>query len=209
MLTGRSPFVGRDLLSKLASHASERIPSLDSAAVPAPIHQIVVAMMAKDPARRVQRPRQVADAIGQVLQQLDPAQLQWPASAISNKLPEYESWLQPYQLSTDQQRTWAPEISTPPILAASLRAEEPRPGIEFAPSPPTQSRPAKGPASAADVSTTSRTWSGGDSLRTTPPPVRPALPRGTTAGGLVPRPADAANAPPPKAQSPDRAGRFD
>jgi serine/threonine protein kinase len=182
LLAGRPPYSGRDVLSKLASHSSERIPSLESASVPAPIGQILAAMLAKDPARRVQKPRQVADALAQVLGQLDPAQLRWPESAVSNKLPEYESWLQPYQLAPESQRNWAPEIQTPPILAASLRAEEPTNALEFVPHPTTQSQPTIAPSTAADVSTASRTWS--DPLRTTPLPVRSAPHPSPTGGNL-------------------------
>ena len=189
LLAGRPPFSGRDILSKIASHSSERIPSLESAAVPGPISQVLASMMAKEPARRLQRPRQVADALGQVLEQLDPAQLHWPASAVSNKLPEYESWLQPYQLATDSQRHWAPEIQTPPILAASLRSQEPPPGLEYSPQVGGPVPPVAPRSTAADVATSSRTWSGADPLRTTPPPVAAnnlAPPRGLAVGGGLP-----------------------
>src|SRR5262249_42501977 len=122
LLAGRPPYTGRDVVSKLASHGAEKIPLLDSAGLPPLVSQTLAGMMAKDPARRYQKAKQVAEALGQVLKQLDEKQLTWPASAVSNKLPEYVAWLQPYNLAPESQKNWVPEIPTPPILEASLRS---------------------------------------------------------------------------------------
>jgi serine/threonine protein kinase len=124
LIAGKPPFRGRDPLSKLASHAGERIPSLESAGVPALVDQALTGMMAKDPDRRYQHPRQVADVLTQLLEKLEPAQLKWRASAISNKLPEYEAWLQPYRLAPESAQNEIPEISMPPILAAGLQSQQ-------------------------------------------------------------------------------------
>jgi serine/threonine protein kinase len=187
LLTGRAPFTGRDVLSKLASHASERIPSLDAASVPAPLVQVLTGMMAKEPARRFQRAKQVSDALTQVLTQLDPAQLEWPPSQVSNKLPEYESWLQPYNLSTDSQKSWAPEVDMPPILAASMRSEQSSRAQQNLPQSPASQ-------SGAGDAASSRKGIGGDPLRTTPSSIRttpPALPGTGSASGRQPGPGNA------------------
>ena len=131
LIAGKPPFRGRDPLSKLASHAGERIPSLESAGVPSLVEQALTGMMTKDPDRRYQHPRQVVDVLTQVLEKLEPAQLKWRASAISNKLPEYEAWLQPYRLAPETAKNEIPEISMPPILAAGLPSQQPEPTDMF------------------------------------------------------------------------------
>ncbi|HTQ39076.1 MAG TPA: protein kinase [Pirellulales bacterium] len=197
LLAGKPPFAGRDALSKLASHSSERIPSLESAGVPGPVNQVLTGMMAKDPTQRYQRPRQVAEALAQVLEKLDSSQLHRPASAVSNKLPEYEAWLQPYNLASESKTNWVPEIETPPILAASMRAEEKDPRLELlAEHAPPQSQgtpssklpgtsPGGGVGHAAPQT-------GIDIAAAFSPPVRPAVPAiapGTTPdGALAPSP---------------------
>jgi serine/threonine-protein kinase len=124
LLAGKPPYAGRDVLSKLASHGSDRIPSLENFGVPAVVNQLIAGMMAKEPSQRFQKPRQVVEALTVILEKLDSTQLHRPATAVSNKLPEYEAWLQPYKLAPESKTNWVPEIETPPILAASLRAEE-------------------------------------------------------------------------------------
>jgi serine/threonine protein kinase len=131
LIAGKPPFRGRDPLSKLASHAGERVPSLESAGVPALVDQAITGMLAKDPDRRYQHPRQVADVLTQVLEKLEPAQLKWRGSAVSNKLPEYEAWLQPYRLAPESAQNEIPEISMPPILAAGLPSPPPEPTDMF------------------------------------------------------------------------------
>jgi serine/threonine protein kinase len=79
LLTGRLPFGGSDLKSKLAGHASETIPSLD-ATVPAPIAQVLAFSLAKDPTKRFRDPTQLADTLGKLLEKIDRTQLRWPPS---------------------------------------------------------------------------------------------------------------------------------
>ena len=172
LLARRPPFIGRDPLSKLASHAAEKIPTVDQPGVPPILNQVLAGMLAKDPARRYQHPRQVADVLGQVLAKFEPDQLKWRASPTPNKLPEFEAWIQPYKMAVDSQKHYAPDIEMPPILAASMQPPPvpslTNPGVDEAldilsPDPPPAS-PHRTPPPAPTV-----TKAG--SLRVTPPVV--------------------------------------
>ncbi len=135
LLARRPPFIGRDPLSKLASHAAEKIPTAEQAGMPPILNQVLAGMLAKDPARRYQHPRQVGDVLGQILAKFDPDQLKSHASPTPNRLPEFEAWLQPYKIAIDSQKHYAPEIEMPPILAASMPPPVPSltsPGVDDA-----------------------------------------------------------------------------
>ncbi len=102
LLMGRVPFGGVDLKTKLAAHAAQPVPQLDADAVPAPIAQLVSFAMAKDPAKRIRNPAQMAETIGKVLEKIDRAQLRWPPSLPPSRLPEYEAWLRPYGVRAEE-----------------------------------------------------------------------------------------------------------
>lgn len=192
LLTGRPPFKGTDLLSKLSSHAAQQIPPLDSAVAPQLVNQVLAVMMAKDPQRRYQNARQTVEVLTKLLEKLDPEQLQWPASTTSNKLPEYEAWLAPYGLAPASQTNDAPDIAMPPILAAGLQPRPQRqpeivfPGMEpqggsgfFAQpqpgghqptqQPPPPSRPGPPPLPKSRPDSAGPQMSSGSSIATTPP----------------------------------------
>jgi hypothetical protein len=120
MLARRPPFGGRDLLAKLASHGSDRVPTLDSIGVPQAVSQLLAKMMAKDRARRLRQPREVAESLAQVLELLDPGQLRQVHSPQQNKLQEFEAWLHPYQLASGTKSHFVPELEMSPVLAASF-----------------------------------------------------------------------------------------
>lgn len=66
MLTGRPPFQGGDVTTKLSRHANEKIENLKSFGVPEPIAKLVAYMMAKNPEVRFQTAtdlKEQADAI--------------------------------------------------------------------------------------------------------------------------------------------------
>jgi eukaryotic-like serine/threonine-protein kinase len=192
LLARRPPFIGRDPLSKLASHAAEKIPTVDQPGVPPILNQVLAGMLAKDPARRYQHPRQVADVLGQVLSKFDPDQLRWRASPTPNKLQEFEAWIQPYTVAIDSQKHYAPEIEMPPILAASMKP------------PPAPSLTGPGIDAALDVLAPDPPPAA--SSHRTPPPipvVAPSAPR-----PVAPAVARAPVAPPPANLSPPPAERL-
>ena len=49
LLARRPPFIGRDPLSKLASHAAEKIPTVEQPGMPPILNQVIAGMLAKDP----------------------------------------------------------------------------------------------------------------------------------------------------------------
>ncbi|HEY2762192.1 MAG TPA: protein kinase, partial [Pirellulales bacterium] len=191
LLTGNLPYSGNDPLAKLSDHATRKVPSIDATIAPPLVGQVVAIMMAKDPQRRYAHARQLVDVLTQLLTQLDPRQLEWPASPISNKLPEYESWLTPYGLAPASRTSDAPDIAMPPILAASLKPVGGRSNqnsglVGFAGSAPTPPLPSAAPK-ASQAASVRR-----------PPPEPTAAPPGVVAApatlkAAIPKPLAATN----------------
>ena len=143
---GRVPFSGRDPLSKIASHAGEKIPSLDSADVPPDIGSCAGHDDGQGFRRRINIHAKWPKRWAKLLAKLDPDQLQWPASPMPNKLPEFEAWLQPYHVAQDPNYMMtAQDIAMPPILAAGLKTK---------PVAPTMGQPAELPAQAVKTTPT-------------------------------------------------------
>src|SRR5581483_12139292 len=65
LLTGRPPFAGDEPLAIIVAHAQQAPPRLEDVRpdVPPPLAALVQRMLAKDPARRPQTPKEVADAL--------------------------------------------------------------------------------------------------------------------------------------------------
>jgi hypothetical protein len=118
LIARRPPFAG-DVNAKLRSHAADPLPSLDSLGVPPLVSHVLDSMTAKNPALRFQHPQQVADAIGGILQQFEPAQLAAPATPLPATHSNYDAWLaeQPVVPSL-------PELAAPPIASEVPDATE-------------------------------------------------------------------------------------
>jgi hypothetical protein len=90
MLTGRPPFQGGDVASKLARHASEKIENLKSLGVPEPIAKLVAYMMAKNPQVRFQ----TATDLKEQAQEILPANLKKPRVAMPPETAApFEQWV--------------------------------------------------------------------------------------------------------------------
>lgn len=90
MLSGWPPFPGGTIAGKLARHASETPPKLESIGVPQPLAQLVGFLMAKDPLGRYQTAVQAAEALAYFI---EPA----VASFIPAPLPTalaFDQWLE-------------------------------------------------------------------------------------------------------------------
>lgn len=90
MLTGRPPFQGGDVASKLARHATEKIENLKALGVPEPIAKLVAYMMAKNPQVRFQ----TATDLKEQAQEILPDNLKKPRVAMPPETAApFEQWV--------------------------------------------------------------------------------------------------------------------
>lgn len=110
LIAGRPPYAGEDVQAKLRSHAAEALPSLDALGVPPLVSHALASMTAKNPALRFQHPQLVADALGGILQQFEPAQLSHPASPIPATQANFDAWLGQQSVVPS-----LPQLAAPPV----------------------------------------------------------------------------------------------
>jgi serine/threonine protein kinase len=90
MLAGHPPFPGGNLMQKIQRHSAEAIRPLETYGVPQPCAQLVMFLMAKNPALRYQDAQTVADQLAAFL---DPSQLRLPEPAPLPTLGAFEGAL--------------------------------------------------------------------------------------------------------------------
>jgi serine/threonine-protein kinase len=109
MLAGQPPFPGGNVAQKLTRHANEAIQPLENFGIPAPLAQMVMYLMAKNPAVRYQDAQTVADQLAAFL---DPQWLALPTASVYPTLPVYEQALHQTQLAlAAQQQAAAQSVS--------------------------------------------------------------------------------------------------
>jgi eukaryotic-like serine/threonine-protein kinase len=91
MLAGQPPFPGGTITQKMSRHAMEAIQPLENFGIPQPLGQIVMYLMAKNPAVRYQDAQTVADQLAAFV---DPQMLHAQIPAAYPTLPAYEASLQ-------------------------------------------------------------------------------------------------------------------
>lgn len=90
LLSGRPPFAGGDVMQKMQRHASEAVQPLEQFGVPPQVGQLVMYMMAKNPAVRYQ---EMSAVVEQITPYIDQAQLNVQPPAPPQTLAAYENWI--------------------------------------------------------------------------------------------------------------------
>lgn len=129
LLTGQVPFSGGLPGQKLARHAAEPIQPLEPYGVPHPLAQLVAFMMAKNPAVRTQQAALVAEQLAPFI---EPARLNFPATAPAPTLSTYENWIKQKQAVLSTAATVKPTAPAGPAISINPVALANSPGAVVA-----------------------------------------------------------------------------
>lgn len=143
LLSGRPPFAGGDVMQKMQRHATEAVQPLEQFGVPPQVGQLVMYMMAKNPAVRYQ---DMPTVVEQIASYVDQAQLNVQPPAPPQTLAAYESWIK-----RKQSTLAAAQASQPasfPALGGEAVADTSTPAAAAAASSPA------GPVVKADAGST-------------------------------------------------------